>query len=512
VTKFQRKEKIINPSFSKVLIRCLLIALLLASSNSYALDIEPFLDDPLATRDLVSKTPAQSGTGPERSDACQTREKRQKYPLNLVDVIDQALCHHPQTRQAWANARSQAALLGQARAAYWPTINVTGSFSRSQNTSGSNLQNPVQTFGTSGTGTSGGSSSGQVEQTRISPTVSLNYLLFDFGGRAAKWESARRSLEAARWSHAATLQTVLFSAVQAYYQLFAANSALEAAEVSEHSSETALEAARFRYEIGAAALADQLQAQTAYAQAKLNRQQATGNASIALGNLANAMGLTPQVSLSIAPPQFERPDEQLDQDVQALIEQSKTLRPDLAAAEAQIRASESGVQAAKSANLPTLSLVGNYAYSYSTVFPSVQSWQVGLQINVPLFTGFANTYQIRNAEEQVEIQQANRDRLTQTVALDVWRAFYNLETTRETLHSTEELLASATHTERVALGRYQAGAGNILDLLNANASLANARFQRVQARYNWHIGKAQLAQAIGMLDLVELERIEGSSR
>jgi outer membrane protein TolC len=56
----------------------------------------------------------------------------------------------------------------------------------------------------------------------------------------------------------------------------------------------------------------------------------------------------------------------------------------------------------------------------------------------------------------------------------------------------------------VALGRYKAGAGSILELLNAEADLANARLQYVQARYNWHIGKARLAQAIGALDPTEI--------
>src|SRR5690606_8804510 len=143
-------------------------------------------------------------------------------------------------------------------------------------------------------------------------------------------------------------------------------------------------------------------------------------------------------------------------------------------------------------SLPTLSLVSNYAYSDSSVSQDFQSWSVGLQLSVPLFTGFTNTYQIRSAEEQVTVQEAARDQLDQTIALDVWRAYFDLNTTRETLTSTRDLLASATESERVALGRYKAGAGNILELLNAEADLANARLQYIQARYNWHICKARL--------------------
>ena len=66
-------------------------------------------------------------------------------------------------------------------------------------------------------------------------------------------------------------------------------------------------------------------------------------------------------------------------------------------------------------------------------------------------------------------------------------------------------MASASQSEAVALGRYKAGAGNVLDLLNAQSSLANARMQNIQALYDWLTQKAVLAQAIGRLGLDRLE-------
>lgn len=474
--------------------------LLLFAGAAHAEDFPPYPDDPFATRETVASTPGRAASGLGGDEPCRL-DRRPPKAWSLVDVVDQALCHNPQTRQAWANARFQATQLGVAEAAYLPTLNLSVPLSRSHNTAGSGFSNsiPVAVPG-SGTGT-GTSAFRQADITRVAPTLSLNYLLFDFGGREAKVETARRTLEAANWSHAAALQTVLFSAIQAYYQLFAANAALEAAESSEKSNEEALKAASYRYEVGAAALADKLQAQTAYAQAKVNRQTAAGNARVALGTLANAMGLQPGGSLNIEPPASQGPDEARERDVQALIEEAKVARPDLAAAEAQVKAAEAGIQSARSGSLPTLSLIGNYTYADSIGLQSISSWMVGVQVAVPLFTGFANTYQIHAAEEQVAVQAANRDKLDQAIALDVWRAYFNLQTARETLFSTEDLLASAIQGEAVALGRYKAGAGNIVELLNAEASLANARFQRVQAQYNWRIGKAQLAQAVGRLDL-----------
>ena len=154
-------------------------------------------------------------------------------------------------------------------------------------------------------------------------------------------------------------------------------------------------------------------------------------------------------------------------------------------------------------------MVGNYTYFDTVDVSNISSWAVGVQVQMPLFTGFNNTYQIKSAEEQVESQAANRDRLAQTIAQDVWRAYYTLAASRENLQNTDELLRSATQSEQVALGRYQEGVGTIVELLSTEANLANARNQHVQAHYNWRIGKAQLAQALGRLDVDDVAAVQG---
>src|ERR1035437_9175853 len=91
--------------------------------------------------------------------------------------------------------------------------------------------------------TSISSSSGSATQiTRFTPVVSLNYLLYNFGGREAQLENAEKTLEASNWTQDATLQTVMFAAIQAYYQVFATQSAAEAALISEKASNEALSA------------------------------------------------------------------------------------------------------------------------------------------------------------------------------------------------------------------------------------------------------------------------------
>ena len=494
-----KKERLLDVRGRHILLMAGLWAMSLEGVSALGFDVYP--EDPLKTHDAVSVTPGRA-VSQATHDPCQG-SGQPPSAWALVDVIEHALCHNPQTREAWANARQQASQLGMAESAYLPSLNFSLPVSRSQNTAGGGISSGVPV-------NNGGGIKSQY--TRIVPTLSVNYLLLDFGGRAARVEVARQALEAANWTHAKVIQDVLFMAIQAYYQLFAAKASEAAAEQTEHFTRKAFEAAKARYDIGSAALSDKLQAQTTHAQAKVNLRTAIGNARAAVGSLATVMGLKPHDSMVFEEPVLVGPNEEREKNVEDLIVLAKESRPDLAALEAQVKGSEANVLSAQSQSLPTLSMVGNYAYLDSVETRAISSWAVGVQVSVPLFTGFNNTYQIKSAEEQVESQAANRDQLEQAIVQSVWQSYYTLAATRDNLKNTEDLRDSALKAEQAALGRYEEGVGNIAELMNAETNLANARYQYVQAHYNWRIGKAQLAQALGRLDVDDVEAVEGGQQ
>jgi outer membrane protein TolC len=139
------------------------------------------------------------------------------------------------------------------------------------------------------------------------------------------------------------------------------------------------------------------------------------------------------------------------------------------------------------------------------------SSSVGINLNVPIFTGYSTTYSVRAAEAQVGVKNAQLEQLRLQVALDVWTAYQNLTTATQSLRTTADLLDSAEQSARVALGRYKAGVGSILDVLNAQSALAGARQQRIQSTFNWNISRATLAQSMGSLDASLLQTLSDSS-
>lgn len=442
------------------------------------------LADPFETLALTPEIAGSSISHPLRETPCQWG--RQVTSLTLPDVVDRALCQNPQTREAWANARYQAAQVGIAESASLPTASLALSNSRN----------------------SGGDRSS--EQT--SATLSLNYLLYDFGGRAATLENARQIMAASNASQDVTLQSVFLSVVQAYYQWHAAQAAVVAARESERASLESLKGSSARYKAGAATPADKLQAQTAASQATLVRIRTEGDASSAQGALANAMGLPADRAVSLAPPPDMAADAQFEQKVVELIETAKRQRPDLAAAEAQVMAARSGIDAAQARGRPSISLFANRNELHSSMADAARGNVIGLSLNVPIFSGFDTTYRVRAAEAQLDVRMAERDRLVLQVSLDVWRAYHSLLTDTQAVSAADDLLSSAAQSEKVALGRYRAGVGAILDLLNAQSTLASARQQHIQALYNWRLSRIKLAQAMGQLDFAALATKATSAR
>lgn len=439
----------------------------------------------LADGDLLStEQHIDAGKFPQTGDPGKCDRSLIDKPLLLGDVVQLALCNNPQTRALWASARAQAATLGISMSNYLPSLSLQGSGSRSLSRI---------------SGQTAGSNSRSVNLT-------ASYLLYDFGARAANVDNAKQLLVAANATRDATLQTNFLAAVQGYYALLSARANAAALKIAEDAARESMEAADARYMAGTATPADKLQAQTALAQATLNLITAQGSERTAQGTLANLMGFDAGHPFALMPVDLPQPDAEAEQDIGKLIETARANRPDLAAADAQIKAAEAQLAASRAANMPSISLSASTGAQAVSGLPTSNSSSLGVSVSFPLFTGLRNTYQIRSSESLLEGKVAARDQLANQVALDVWKAYQTLRTNSQALRTANALLASAEQSQRMTLGRYKAGVANmsIVDVLNAQSALASARQQQVAALYNFHASRLALVQAIGVLDLTQV--------
>jgi outer membrane protein len=400
--------------------------------------------------------------------------------LGLADIVDVALRSSSLTRESWAAARSAAAAWGSQRGAYLPSIDL-GANATTQKalTSGGNAAFTRRSYGPSG---------------------SVDWLLFNFGGRRAAVEETRQALIAADWTHNATIQNVILEVEQAYYDYEASKALLAAQTVAVRESQSNYDAADARRQAGLATIADVLQAQTALSQAQLSYQTLSGQIATTRGALATAMGLPANVPYDVAPLPEEPPTEKVSEDVDHYLEEARASRPDLAAARADAERALAHIKTVRAEGLPSISAVGNAARIYeNNPHRYSDTYLAAIQLEWPFFTGFSHHYDVAQAKADAEAALARLQTTDQQAVLQVWTSYYGLKTAEQRYRTSQDLLASATQSQQVAAGRYQEGVGTILDLLTAETALQEARAQQVQARADWYISLAQLAHDTGVL-------------
>lgn len=405
--------------------------------------------------------------------------------LTLPQLVDEALRINPHTKRAWEHARAAAAGWAVSRGSYYPTVTGTAIGGVAEAT-GKALKgiNPFerQEFG--------------------GVALSLDYLLLDFGSRSAQAEAARQALLAAKWNHNQSIQDVLRHVAQAFYALLGARAHLAAIEVSLTDARTGLEAAQARLEVGEGTLPEMLQARARLERVRFERAAARGQVEITRSQLATAVGWPANTPFNIAVEPDELPLAAMAQNVEALIEQAQQHRPDLAAFRAAAQQQEAKVRQATSALYPKITANATGGWTTIDRFTidgdnDLRAYTVGVEITVPIFEGFVRRNTVRKAVAELEVARTALRIQAQSVVEEVWNAYHHFRTASQQVKASKALLASATESYSASLERYRVGAGDVVELLNAQGALANARALRVQARSDLRTSYVALIHAIG---------------
>lgn len=128
-------------------------------------------------------------------------------------------------------------------------------------------------------------------------------------------------------------------------------------------------------------------------------------------------------------------------------------------------------------------------------------WQhpisVGLQLSVPIFSGFKNTNKVKQVRNQIRQLDIQRDYLAKSTDVQVRTSINNLLTAREKMFANEKTVAQAQKAYDISNTRYKAGAGTILELNTAELSLTQAKLNYSQAIYDYLSAKADYDKIIG---------------
>ena len=453
-----------------------------------ALGIPDLLKDPLGVKPdrLQTRT-----TLPEGSLISCPTSVDLSQPLELGSAIDVALCSNPQIRSAWAAIKVQSGVLGEARAAYLPTMKV--SVSRL-----ANWNNSSSLFGTKDSFQTGNQLYG-----------TLTWRLLDFGGRSANNKAASQLLVAALAAHEASLQKTMTGVIQAYFDAMTAQSSFIARKKMVEIAERILAVTKRREDRGSVPLSDTLQALTALAKARLNEARAQGDFNKSLSLLVQAMGLAPGTPLRL-PHNLELYQVDDVKDLDSCLHQAEENHPAIRVARAKLAADKAKITIARSEGMPSLDATASLSRNgypnqgLSSINQSVTT--AGVTLNLPIFEGFGRTYRIRGAQAQVEQSEAQLQETISQALAEVVKAHADALTSLGTLKATELLMAAAIQSLHSSLRRYDWHVADILEVLNSQSALADAEQERIRAVAEWRSARLRLlveSGLIGRADLIE---------
>ncbi|AQR69443.1 hypothetical protein BZG29_14675 [Janthinobacterium sp. LM6] len=422
-------------------------------------------------------------------------------PLSLPAAVDLALCRNAQVHGAWAGIRLQAAGVGEARAAYLPTLN--GSLSRVHDRTAYPGARTASSSLDSNTG-----------------SLSLSWRLFDFGGRAAGQRSAQALLDAALANRDAVLQKTLAATVSAYFDAQTARASVRMRQAYEALAQETVQATRRRAQRGLGSHSDTLQATSALAKAALGASRADGDERKARAVLVYTLGLAAGTAVLV--------DDDGDgagagssagagwrDDLSTWLALARERHPAIVAAQAQLAAARDRVDIARSEGRPSIDLTANL---YQNGRPnqglspaSTRETLVGISLNIPLFDGFARHYKVRGAQAQAEQREAEAQEVQQQTLMDLVRTHAEASTALANLSAAQTWLDAAQDALASVQRKFGLGAADILEMLNTQSALLEAQQERIRCQAEWRSARLRLLASAGMLGRGDIAQEGGAS-
>ncbi|RLJ70568.1 outer membrane protein TolC [Hydrogenivirga caldilitoris] len=290
-------------------------------------------------------------------------------------------------------------------------------------------------------------------------------------------------------------EEVLFKAYETYLQASLAKSALDVSEKNLEDAKEHLKLAERLHEVGMALLSDVLRAELSLKKSEEKLKEAQNNYKLALKAIeliANTTYTDYQVPALNACPSI---------DLKELKEQALNKREDLRSMEDYVRVYREQYRASLSDNLPQLIAFASYSlYDRDTPFGSDGSgYMLGVSLSWSFNTGLSPLQRAMSFKDRERALLERRELLKKAIVFAVEKAFSEYETALSSLESARKRLETAQEVVRVLIVRYENGLARVVDLLDAQTQLENARFDYIQALYSCNLSYGKALLEAGMI-------------
>lgn len=388
--------------------------------------------------------------------------------LTLQEAEGIARKNHPGIRAADQRIRVQEAMLKRAKAAFYPTAGLRGSYENKPTAEGPNA-----------------------DENLFNTTGQVNWLVSDFGRREGTVRREQETLEARRFSGRVSVEDVVFSVRRAFFDYLRAQALVRVEQDTVKDRETLVRQAQGFFDVGTRPKIDVARAEASLFAAQAGLIGAQNGVRIAWARLKSAMGVTKFAERRVASEvNVQASTLSLDEAVKTALES----RAEIMEVQSRLKAQQEAIDVVKLGRMPRVRLDGQYGHRWHNDDNVVTS---SLTLEFPLFPGFTLKPEIERAVSDYAVVRAQLEELRQRLALEVEEGYLNLVEAGERIKANEAQIRSAKENLDLANGRYQVGVGSIIEITEAQVINTRAQTDHIRSIYDHKVAEARLARAMG---------------
>jgi outer membrane protein len=326
--------------------------------------------------------------------------------------------------------------------------------------------------------------------------LSLDQSVYNGGRVWVAKRGAEYTLNAAERGLEFASQSVLMNLIARANELLTAEDLLKVREKRVERVREQLRQAQARVDLGDMPRTSVLAAQVSLSSVQLESVEAQKTVALARKRLSNVIGVN--LNLRVNVPEVVASFE--DSPLQTLVDKAIDDRPDLAQSRELIRIAQEEAELTRRNGHPDVDINGSFR-QYSDDNPFAPESQIGINLTWPFFQGGLVKLQTQESLSRVRQSEEAYGSQMNAAALEVEEAWLTVRTRQTQKQLVKDNLDTAKENHRLAKARFNLGAANSLEVLDAEEDLAEAENLEVNYKYDTRTARAALVYSIGVLDL-----------
>ena len=327
-------------------------------------------------------------------------------------------------------------------------------------------------------------------------SLKLNQTIYQMGS-LANIRAAEKDVRIGKVDADISRRDLINSVIQAYYLMILRAKTVKTLEKQQQIGKESVEVTGKRAQSGRGQVIDSLQARTQFELLAGQLSTARNNFAVAAADLARLLGRETSAEDLESSAQSEIPGF-----TQTSLPAEKTAKiPEIERNEIQIDKIEDLRDVLVGQNRPILGFVGAYnldSYRSSDLFSyAANSWSLGIQLTIPLFSGFSSLDQERALISQKSQAQFNRVTLDQQISFQLASSLKNLDTAHASIDSGDRALKLAVLASNEARRMYRLATIDFLQYLTIQQALAQAELSLTSSKFDYVVALTNYFVASG---------------